>query len=180
MALQSSGQISLSQIRNEFALGSGQIAMSSLYGKGNAPASGQIRMAANFYGTSNVIHTTSFTAGLDSFKAGRDITGYDIDTATGNNSIGSITSPSFTYNGETITIWRINEDQIGGNRLAFSKAGTPNYEFTGWTKATITGVGVFLRANSSWSSTVGFGISPSSGVFIWDLNNNQSYTLTIE
>ena len=39
MPLPSSGnQISLSQIRNEFSLGSGQIAMSQLYGKGNAPA----------------------------------------------------------------------------------------------------------------------------------------------
>jgi hypothetical protein len=40
MPLPSSGnQIALSQIRNEFGLGSGQIAMSQLYGKGNAPAS---------------------------------------------------------------------------------------------------------------------------------------------
>ena len=54
MPLQSSGQIALSEIRNEFGLGSGQIAMSQLYGKGNAPASsGQILMAANFYGVSS-------------------------------------------------------------------------------------------------------------------------------
>ena len=43
MPLPSSGQIALSQIRNEFSLGSGQIAMSQLYGKGNAPASSDFR-----------------------------------------------------------------------------------------------------------------------------------------
>jgi hypothetical protein len=52
MALQSSGQISLSNIQSEFG-GSNPISLSEYYGKGNAPASGEIQLAADFYGTSS-------------------------------------------------------------------------------------------------------------------------------
>ena len=52
MALQGSGQISLGDIATEFG-GSQPHALSEYYGKGNAPGSGQIRMANDFYGTSN-------------------------------------------------------------------------------------------------------------------------------
>ena len=50
MALQSSGQISLSQIAAEFG-GSAPHSLSEYYGDGNAPGSGEIQLAAYFYGT---------------------------------------------------------------------------------------------------------------------------------
>ena len=98
MALPSSGQLSLSQIRNEFGLGSGQIAMSQLYGKGNAPASsGQILMAANFYGTSNITFNATISNANRSQKAGLNQKGYsngNSDTNTGNVAFGSISNTS--------------------------------------------------------------------------------------
>jgi len=53
MALQSSGQIKLSEIATEFG-GSAPHALSEYYGEGNAPASGEIELATDFYGTSSV------------------------------------------------------------------------------------------------------------------------------
>ena len=52
MPLQSSGQITLAEVRNEFFgnTGTTQFAMSGLYNKGNAPGSGEIQLAADFYG----------------------------------------------------------------------------------------------------------------------------------
>jgi len=52
MALQGSGQIKLSEIATEFG-GSAPHQMSEYHDKGNAPASGEIQLAADFYGTSN-------------------------------------------------------------------------------------------------------------------------------
>lgn len=54
MALQSSGAISLSNIQTEFG-GTNPISLSEYYSKGNAPASGEIQLAADFYGTSNTV-----------------------------------------------------------------------------------------------------------------------------
>ena len=54
MTLQTTGQISLANIATEFG-GSAPHALSEYYGKGNAPASGQIRMANDFHGTSNIV-----------------------------------------------------------------------------------------------------------------------------
>lgn len=52
MALQTSGQISIGDIAGEFG-GTAPHALSEYYGKGNAPASGAIRIGNDFYGTSN-------------------------------------------------------------------------------------------------------------------------------
>ena len=58
MPITGSGQVSLGDIQTEFG-GSNPIGMSEYYGKGNAPASsGEMQLAADFYGTSDV----SFTA----------------------------------------------------------------------------------------------------------------------
>jgi hypothetical protein len=72
MPLPSSGnQIALSQIRNEFSLGSGQIAMSQLYGKGNAPSSGEIQIGADFHGVSaeTILHSSTITVGQRVLKS---------------------------------------------------------------------------------------------------------------
>ena len=60
MALQGSGEITLADIQAEFG-GSAPIQLSEYYGKGNAPASGQIRLANDFYGTSNIFSFTITT-----------------------------------------------------------------------------------------------------------------------
>ena len=52
MALQGSGQIKLSEIAAEYG-GSVPHALSEYHDKGIAPASGEIQIAADFYGTSN-------------------------------------------------------------------------------------------------------------------------------
>lgn len=105
MPLVSSGQIKLSDIRNEYALGSGQIAMSQLYGKGNAPASsGQIQMAANFYGTSNIIYLAdgTVTAGVVLDKTSRYVYGRHENTPNSNSNIGS-----FSLSTNTIGLNRV-------------------------------------------------------------------------
>ena len=58
MTLQSSGQIKLSEIATEYG-GSAPHALSEYHGKGNAPGSGEIELATDFYGTSNSIYMTA-------------------------------------------------------------------------------------------------------------------------
>jgi hypothetical protein len=57
MALTGSGQISLGDIAGEFG-GSAPHALSEYHDTGNAPASGEIQLAADFYGTSNLFSYT--------------------------------------------------------------------------------------------------------------------------
>ena len=114
MPLQSSGQIKLSDIRNEYALGSGQIAMSQLRGKGNAAASGQIQMAANFYGTSNITYLAdgTLTAGRVLDKSSRYFYGRHENTPNSNSNIGS-----FSLSTNTIGLNRAFQDPINENIL---------------------------------------------------------------
>lgn len=58
MALQGSGQISLAQIASEYG-GSTPHHLSEYHSKGNAPSSGEIQIAADFYGTSNFTSPTA-------------------------------------------------------------------------------------------------------------------------
>lgn len=76
MALQSSGQISLSDIATEFG-GSAPHALSEYYNKGNAPSSGEIELATDFYGTSNATTlTTTMTVGYQQHKVAMDNRGF--------------------------------------------------------------------------------------------------------
>ena len=90
MALPSSGQISLGDIRTEFGLASGQIAMSSLYNKGNAPASGEIQIGADFHGTAGSLIAGSITRGYVEDKASKFIIGRHESTPNANANIGSM------------------------------------------------------------------------------------------
>ena len=58
MVLQSSGQIKLSEIATEYG-GSEPHQLSEYHSKGNAPSSGEIQLAADFYGTSNWLPTAA-------------------------------------------------------------------------------------------------------------------------
>jgi hypothetical protein len=97
MALQSSGQIKLSEIATEFG-GSAPHALSEYYGAASGvPASGQIKLAADFYGTSNIVILAagSMTAGRVSEAKnvqGETATfvGRNPSTAFGSSSIGSM------------------------------------------------------------------------------------------
>jgi hypothetical protein len=144
MALQSSGQIKLSEIAAEFG-GSAPHALSEYYGAASGvPASGQIKLGADFYGTSNSLSlSTTITTARQELK-----------TAAGND--GFISSSGRTVgttndnaNGTTTTIGSIGNNNItnGGIVEAFYEnynVGTVEFNFemstasTSWTKITLT------------------------------------------
>lgn len=138
MPLPSSGnQIALSQIRNEYGLGSGQIAMSQLYGRGNAPASsGAIQCGGHFHGTSNITYNATITNANRSIKSGTNQRGWSNGASnnnTGNVSFGSITGQTgvgssmtglYLYDDSPISAGYGTPDRI---RLYF------NSTQTGWT-----------------------------------------------
>lgn len=118
MGLQSSGQIKLSEIAAEFG-GSAPHSLSEYYGKGNAAGSGQIRMANDFYGTSNFSYSFLDYAGLrnegaSSFNFGtRNFGTADasrIIVVVGNTSYGTSGVSSVSIGGGGATIHR----QTGG------------------------------------------------------------------
>ena len=135
MPLQSSGQIALSEIRNEFSLGSGQIAMSQLYGKGNAPASsGQILMAANFYGVSSFsgFANTSIGSGTHTTKASPTLTKrYGYSDGVTSPAMGSIVDNSISNSGATIRQMTTMTGFSPFTNIQFSSS------YTNWTTLTI-------------------------------------------
>lgn len=161
MPLPSSGnQIALSQIRNEFSLGSGQIAMSQLYGKGNAPASsGAIQCGAHFHGVSAVTYLAQFTMTIGSrnLKAGQDEYGFMTTaygaTGFGTVNYGSVSPTGQTVNGRQVSAIHIFVDTAVGNttqlRVSFGGAST----FTNWT-AIIIGNTTIARTSFTSSSIV--------------------------
>lgn len=140
MPLPSSGQLSLSQIRNEFSLGSGQIAMSQLRGRGNAPATGLVRMGGHFHGVSAVtyIHqstvTTGSVAGNKANLTHRGYTGGGTGTNVGTVAFGSITTRTISGTSVQVNTVAMRDDNSSGAIPAndvyiiqFSAS------FTGWT-----------------------------------------------
>jgi hypothetical protein len=155
MPLPSSGQIKLSQIRNEFSLGSGQIAMSQLRGRGNAPATGLVRIGGHFHGTSAVtyIHqstvTTGSVAGNKSPLVYRGYTGGGGATNVGSAAFGSITTRTISGTGIQVNTVAMRDDNnstaIPANDvyiLQFTAA------FTGWTYV-IIGSTTLTRASAT-------------------------------
>jgi hypothetical protein len=149
MALQSSGQISLSQIAAEFG-GSAPHALSEYYGKGNAPASGEIQLAADFYGTSNIF-TTTLSYATHVYKVGNEALGFSnssstyagttIDGGTHPSSLGSLAAqPS----GPNINHLFRTSTAVTSDALELEFAST----FTAWTSITI-GSKTFTRASAA-------------------------------
>ena len=97
MALQSSGQIKLSEIATEFG-GTAPHSLSEYYGAASGvPSSGEIKLGADFYGTSNItiVAAGSMTAGQvteskTNATYSAKYTGRDTSTAYGSSSIGSM------------------------------------------------------------------------------------------
>tara|TARA_R100001510_G_scaffold42098_1_gene38471 strand:+ start:1530 stop:2114 length:585 start_codon:yes stop_codon:yes gene_type:complete len=128
MALQSSGQISLSQIAAEFG-GSVPHSLSEYYGLGNAPSSGEIQLAADFYGTSGVsfaANTTITIGSRNSIKGGEGERGMD-DL---NPSIGSIASRAISNSSNQIDHVFFKLDSTP-KKMHFNLATSTSY--TAWT-----------------------------------------------
>jgi hypothetical protein len=73
MAIVSSGAVSLGDIQTEFG-GTNPASLSEYYSKGNAPASGEIQLAADFYGTSNSVSLNFATTFTGTINNGTSIT----------------------------------------------------------------------------------------------------------
>ncbi len=99
MALQSSGQIKLSEIAAEYG-GSEPHALSEYHDKGNAPASGEIQIAADFYGTSN---TFSFSITSNASQVNLRSTAISAGWDGSSQLIATINSGVYIYSGSTGT-----------------------------------------------------------------------------
>ncbi len=110
MALQSSGQITLSEIAAEFG-GSAPHQLSEYHDKGNAPASGEIQLAADFYGTSDQIlmstgSESSATASLGNavqLASGKVATGYYYGSGTNGLKFRTLTVTSNALNWNSLS-----------------------------------------------------------------------------
>ena len=177
MALQSSGQITLAEVRNEYYGNSGttQFAMSSLYNKGNAPSSGEIELATDFYGTSNNIsHSTTITMGTQELKAGIRNNGF---ISSSGRTVGTNNDNA---NGTTATIGSIANNNISGGGIVeavYDTSGTtltPTLKFemstaaTNWTSITI-GSNTYNRTSMSTGDnqlfTISLGGQHAAGIF---------------
>ena len=164
MPLASSGEIKLSQIRDEFGLTSGQVAMSSLYGKGNAPASGAIQLAADFYGTAGSLVAGSITRGAVEDKNGKYVVGRHESTLNANANIGSISySTSETF----------------GTRFYYDSSSITNYlviqpnSATAFTK--IDKINIGGRTYTRRRSLVGANSFSTTGEMIFTNNYQSNY-----
>ena len=119
MPLQSSGQIKLSELATEFG-GSAPHSLSEYHGKGNAPASGEIQLAADFYGTANYLASGTITVGYGTAKTSNDESGYSNGSQNNGRSFGSISSGAIS--GTNITIVSMFESPmvVQKFRLVFS------------------------------------------------------------
>lgn len=155
MPLPSSGnQISLSQIRNEFSLGSAQIAMSQLYGKGNAPSSGEIQIGADFHGVSaeTVLHSSTITVGQRVLKSTVTDKGYDVGNGGFTNAgFGSISTTAITGTSQTVLVVvdRQSTDNILGPFFRLNISGN----FTGWTSIRINDTTTLNRSAATLGSS---------------------------
>ena len=155
MALPSSGEIKLSQIAAEFG-GSAPHALSEYYGDGNAPSSGEIQLAADFYGTSASLNSTTINVGSRATKIGGPELGFSIgsaNSATGGTSFGSMADR--TISGSSVLIDAVYFRHDTGSdvfRIAFSSA------FSSWTS---------LQVNNA-----------ATGANILTLNRSQFFNVT--
>ena len=141
MTLQSSGAISMSQMRNEYGLAN-PVKMSDFYGKNGLPTSGAIKFS-DFYGKSNFIQKLSLTVGRDTQGIG--FYGYSQGGGYGNINPKSL---SFYPLQGTVAATIVQFEYIS-NQIFISILG--NRTSTGyWTKVSIGGT-EFLASSFSTS-----------------------------
>lgn len=155
MALQSSGQIKLSEIATEFG-GSAPHALSEYHGEGNAPGSGEIQLAADFYGTSAGLSlSTTITSANHEHKAGITNRGFLASTCrnvgTQNDSsghttpaMGSISNDNISGGGVVEAIYTVQNINQVTVKFEMSTASTA------WTSITV-GSQTFARTLFSTS-----------------------------
>ena len=168
MALQSSGQISLSNIATEFG-GSAPHALSEYYGSDTVPSSGQISFS-NFYGTSAFTGFAQGNIGVGNrnIKAGTDQRGYSNGNSyagTGSQSFGSISN--FQISNTSRVIAAIYIQQGFGAKLNITFTGS----YTGWTTLTINGNYSVNRTSASSNN--------NNQRYEWNGNYNLPTTFTI-
>tara|TARA_S200000501_G_scaffold94787_1_gene88186 strand:- start:570 stop:1205 length:636 start_codon:yes stop_codon:yes gene_type:complete len=175
MALQSSGQIKLSEIAAEFG-GSAPHSLSEYHGDGNAPSSGEIQLAADFYGTANTFSAT-VTWSTDALKSGNEALGY-VGSGSGFNgqgfgggtlnAMGSISAQPSSADIDALfrTCFSIAADSLF---LDFDQP------FTGWTSITV-GSKTF---NRSAAATPGNQGGTTNQRYQW-LNANNSTSTYID
>lgn len=164
MALASSGQLKLSEIRNEYGLGSGQIAMSQLYGKGNAPASsGAIFCGGHFHGTSSITYLaqSNVGSGTHTTKASPTHTQrYGYSDGVISPAMGSMTNTSVSNS--SVYIRQVT------NMTGFSPQTTLRFSgnYTGWTTLVLNNGTSLTRASATtYNGTAEYRWSRSSGGF---------------
>jgi hypothetical protein len=173
MALQSSGQIKLSEIAAEFG-GSAPHNLSEYYGDGNAPASGEIQLAADFYGTSASLSlSTTITIGSQLLKVAIQNTGF---ISSSGRTVGTTQD---NVNGTTQTIGSIANNNISGGGIVeavYDTTGTTvtphlNFEMstasTAWTSIVVNGTTFNRTAMSTGDNqlfTIDLGGSSQAGI----------------
>ena len=114
MALQSSGQIKLSEIATEFG-GTAPHSMSEYYaggsnvpsGTGSIPSSGEIQLAADFYGTSAAVVALNATITIGTRTEKNQATRFGFlsnSNVQEGSTYGSISSSTFTATGSSNTV----------------------------------------------------------------------------
>jgi hypothetical protein len=195
MALQSSGQIKLSEIATEFG-GSAPHSLSEYYDKGNAPASGEIQLAADFYGTANGLSlNTTITFGEQTTKLFRFNRGF---ISSSGRTVGTLNdvgpNPDSTLNPgptNTTAIGSLASTNAGlatveaiytrhGNGVTTSIQFEISASTTAWTNIKVTHSGTtftYNRGNMTTSDNQLFTINtttgapfPSSGTGTFQIN----------
>ena len=138
MPIVSSGQVSLSAIATEFG-GSEPHQLSEYHGKGNAPSSGEIQLAADFYGTANTYDIQYLIVGGGGGAAG----------SSNGNEDGCGAGGAGGYRALTATL----TPGSGGMTVTIGAGGGHN-GMSSWNAA---GVGASNGGNSSFNGNSGSG-----------------------
>jgi hypothetical protein len=196
MAIVSSGAVSLGDIQTEFG-GTNPASLSEYYSTGNAPASGEIQLAADFYGTSNTIDLDFTLQGGTVSRGAGTYSSVSIGTANANRMVvlqgvradASVAPTAVTIGGISAGLVR-----NGGNYVAYAKvptgttativiSGGSGVAFTTQiytlntvnTAPTQTSVQTLsVPANTSGSSTMTQNPVETEGVFIWGMYGNTA------
>jgi len=161
MALQSSGQISLSNIASEFG-GSAPHALSEYYGSDTVPSSGQISFS-NFYGTSSITYLAQSNVGSGTFTTKASPTHtqrYGYSDGVVSPAMGSMTNTSVSNSGVYIR-------QVT-NMTGFQPVTTLRFSgnYTAWTTLVLNnGTSLNRTAASVYNGTSEYRWSRSQGGF---------------
>ena len=157
MALQSSGQIKLSEIATEFG-GSAPHSMSEYYSGGSnvpagvqnassvtIPTSGQISLASSFYGSvaEVVLSNSNVTSGFRHIKSGTNFDGYSksqSNDGTFTTPFGSIADSSISGTSIIINSVVCRQGVSGYFQISFSSP------FTSWTSLVFNGSTTMTRS----------------------------------